>query len=69
MTCSQMGGMCETAVQGATPEEMIKNGMAHLESAHPEMATSIKSLPKDDPMIVSWSQKFMDSWNATPEMS
>lgn len=62
-----MGGMCEEKVSGATPEEMMNNGMTHLEAAHPEMAANIKAMPKDDPQMVAWGQKFQQTWESTPD--
>lgn len=67
MTCKQMGGPCEAAIQGNTPEEMMNNGMVHLEQAHPEMAAEVKSAPKDDPKMKEWNDKFMADWANTPE--
>lgn len=67
MTCAQMGGMCDAKIEGATPDEMMANGMAHLEVAHQEMATNVKAMPKDDPMMVAWSEKFMADFAAAPE--
>ena len=66
MTCAQMGGMCDAKVTGSSPEEMMGNGMAHLEAAHPEMAATVKAMPKDDPMMVSWNEKFMKDYEAAP---
>lgn len=67
MTCRQMGGMCDTKVNGASVDEMIGNGMKHVEAAHPEMAASIKSMPKDAPLMIEWQEKFMKEWAATPD--
>lgn len=67
MTCAQLGGMCEEAITGSTSLEMMDNGMKHLESAHPEMAADIKAMPKDDPKMVAWSEKFMKDWEEAPE--
>lgn len=67
LTCAQLGGPCEAKITGNTPEEMMTNGMAHLESAHPEMAAKVKATPKDDPMMVSWNEKFVKDWAAAPE--
>lgn len=67
MTCRQMGGMCDEAMSASTREEMIGKGMVHLEAAHPEMAATIKTMSKDDPMMVAWSEKFNKDWEATPE--
>jgi hypothetical protein len=62
-----MGGMCDTAMSAETPEEMMSKGMAHVEDAHPEMAANIKAMPKDDPQMVDWQQKFDATWAAAPE--
>jgi hypothetical protein len=62
-----MGGMCDEKISGGTPEELIGNGMVHLEAAHPEMAASVKTMPKDDPMMVKWSNDFMKTWEETPD--
>ncbi len=67
MTCKQMGGPCEEKIQGATPDEMLKNGMAHLEQAHPQMAADVKAASKDDPMMVEWNRKFMADFENTPD--
>lgn len=67
MTCAMMGGPCNAEITAATPDEMMSKGMAHLESAHPEMAASVKATPKDDPMMVSWGEKFKRDWAAAPE--
>lgn len=67
MTCTQLGGMCDVKVHGATAEEMIEHGMQHLEEAHPQMAADIKSMPADHPQIVAWSEKFHKDFEATPD--
>lgn len=68
MTCAQMGGMCEEEVSGETKEELLANGMEHLESSHPEMAATVKTMPEDDPMMIEWRQKFDEMWDAAPEV-
>jgi predicted small metal-binding protein len=68
MTCAQMGGMCEEQITGATKDEMLDNGMRHLDAEHPEMAASVKAMPKDDPTMVAWMEKFEKDFNDTPEM-
>ena len=68
MTCTQMGGMCEEKITGSTRDEMMMNGMKHLEVAHPEMAANVKAMPETDPMMVSWVEKFNKDFDATPEM-
>jgi len=68
MTCSQMGGSCEEKITGGTQEEMIENGMKHLEEKHPEMAANVKSTPKEDPMMEAWYKKFKADFEAAPEV-
>lgn len=68
MTCAQMGGPCEAEITGATQDEMTANGMTHIREAHPEMAADIEAMPKDDPKMVEWQEKFTAAWDATPEM-
>jgi len=68
MTCAQMGGPCDAEITGNTPDEMMANGMAHLESAHPQMATDVKAAPKDDPKMVEWSKKFMTDFSNAKEV-
>ena len=62
MACEQMGGPCGAKVQGSTPDEMMKNGMEHLEKAHPKMAEDMKKMAKDDTEMVKWNNKFMEEW-------
>ena len=62
MTCAQMGGPCDEKIAGSTPDEMMENGMKHLEEAHPEMAAQVKSMEEDDPKMVDWNKRFMKEW-------
>ena len=62
-----MGGMCDEKILGETPDAMIAAGMVHIEEAHPEMAASIKTMPKEDPKMVEWHEQFMTTWENTPE--
>ena len=59
-----MGGPCDAKITGNTPDEMIANGMKHLEAVHPDMAASVKKASKDDPMMVKWQEDFTKAWNA-----
>ncbi len=66
MTCAQMNGPCDTKIIGNTEEEMIANGMKHLEDAHPQMAADVKAMPKTDPMMVGWTEKFKKDFKDAP---
>ena len=52
ITCREMGGMCDAPLMADSYDGIIKVGMEHLKVAHPEMAESIESMPKDAPMMV-----------------
>jgi predicted small metal-binding protein len=67
LTCSPMGGPCDEKISGNTPDELMANGMAHLESAHPEMAAQVKTVSKDDPQMVEWNKNFEKDWTNTPD--
>ena len=69
MTCAQMGGMCDVEIKGATADEIMMNGMRHLEETHPEMAASVKAMPKDDPKMVEWNEKFKTDFANAPEVN
>jgi len=68
MTCAQMGGECDAQITGSTADELMANGMKHLEEAHPEMAAQVKSASPEDPMMVAWNEKFQKDFEAAPEM-
>ena len=58
MTCAAMGGPadCTTVIQGETPEEMVQNGMDHIETAHPAMFADVKKMTPEA------TQKWMDDF-------
>jgi predicted small metal-binding protein len=68
LTCAQMGGPCEAKITGSTEDEMMANGMKHMEEAHPEMAADIKKMDKNDPLMTAWMEKFKADYKAAPEM-
>ena len=68
MTCAQMGGpaTCTAVMSGNTPEELVEKGMAHLNEVHPEMATTVKAMTKEE--TDKWMADFRQKWDALPEM-
>lgn len=68
MTCSQMGGPCDVKITGSTPNEIITNGMKHLEAVHPQMAVDVKAASPTEPMMVAWNEKFKKDFEDAPEM-
>ena len=68
MTCAQMGGECDAKITGNTPDEMMMNGMKHLEEVHPKMAADVKAASPTDPMMIQWNENFKKDFEAGPEM-
>ena len=68
MTCAQMGGpaTCTTVITGSTAEEMVKNGMDHINSDHPDMAEDIKKMTPEE--TSAWMADFQVKFDALPEM-
>jgi predicted small metal-binding protein len=68
MTCAQMGGPadCTTMISGNTAEEMVKNGMVHLNQAHPEMADDMKKMTPEE--NAEWMADFQKKFDDAPEM-
>jgi len=68
MTCAQMGGpaTCNTMISGNTAEEMVKNGMDHINQAHPEMAADIKKMTPEE--TTKWMADFQKKFDAAPAM-
>jgi len=68
LTCAQLGGPCDANITGSTKDEMMMNGMKHLEAEHPQMAADVKKASPTDPMMVEWNEKFNKDFDAAPEM-
>lgn len=68
MTCPAMGGpaTCTATLSGNTPEEMLADGMKHVEEVHPEMAADIKKMSPED--TAKWMAEFKPKFDALPEM-
>jgi predicted small metal-binding protein len=68
MTCAQMGGPaeCTTMIMGSTADEMTKNGMNHINEAHPQMAEDIKKMTPEE--TTKWMAEFQPKFDAVPEM-
>jgi predicted small metal-binding protein len=69
LTCAQMGGPCDAKISGNSKEEIVMNGMKHLEEAHPEMAADVKAMPQDDPKMKEWDTKLDKDLAEAPEES
>ncbi len=65
MTCAQMGGTCDTAMTAATEAEMVEMGMAHIATAHPDMAEKVAAMTQEEKD--AWAADFHAKWEAAPE--
>lgn len=68
MTCAAMGGPadCTAMISGNTAQEMSMNGMNHVQEAHPDMATQIKAMTKDE--TDKWMAEFQTKFDMQPTM-
>lgn len=68
MTCSDMGGpaTCTTVITGNSAEEMVANGMDHINEAHPDMASDIGKMTPEE--TSNWMTEFQKKFDAAPEM-
>ena len=60
-----MGGPCEEAISGNTPDELVANGMEHLKAAHPEMAEGVAKMTPEQ--LEEWNKDFHAKFEAAPE--
>ena len=68
IACAQLGGpeTCLTNFTGSTAEEILAGGMKHIESEHPEVATKMTAMSKEDAQQLM--TKFQKTYNDTPEI-
>jgi len=66
LTCAQMGGPCQAMIGGNDWNEMMDNGMKHLEQAHPEMVDKMKNMSPED--NANWMAMGEANFNAAPNM-
>jgi predicted small metal-binding protein len=64
-TCSAMGGPCDATLSGSTEKEMVDAGWAHVESAHPELAATMKDMSQEEKG--KWAADFHAKYEAMPE--
>ena len=67
ISCADLGGPCNEMISGNTPEELSKNGTAHVQMVHPEMAKDMANMSKEEGD--KWTNDvLMPKWNSTPDM-
>ena len=68
LACSAIGGPsdCHAMVSGNDVADIGKNGMAHLESAHPELAAQVKAMSPEQ--MEKWAEETQPKFDAAPIM-
>ncbi|MGD1003482.1 MAG: hypothetical protein ABR884_02805 [Minisyncoccia bacterium] len=68
MTCPAAGGpaTCTGVISGNTVEEMLADGMKHVNAVHPEMADGIAKMSPED--MAKWQADFHQKFDALPEL-
>lgn len=76
MTCQQMGGPCETAIQGISADEMIANGAKHItdmvaggDTTHQAALDMMEEARTNPASAAEWFVKFQADYNALPEQN
>lgn len=71
MTCRQMGGPCDTQIHGATAEEMLNNGTAHVMASsdedHQKVLAQMNAMMQDPQASEGWNREFEAKFAALPE--
>lgn len=74
ITCRQMGGPCDTKIQGNTPEEIMKLGGDHVnemaakgDEGHMKAKQMMDAAANNPEELKKWQDQFMVAYNAAPE--
>ena len=62
MTCKEMGGWCDAPISAGSWDELMTNGMEHMNAAHPEEAAKIMAMSKEE--MDAWVAKVKPLWDA-----
>ncbi|MBP9814237.1 hypothetical protein KBC80_03520 [Candidatus Woesebacteria bacterium] len=75
MTCKDMGGPCDTAIMGNTPDEIVQGGMVHLEAtkdtdpAHKAAYDMMKGAETNPEAAKKWFEEFGAKFAAAPDVA
>ena len=62
-----MGGPCDTTVSGNTADELMANGMVHLNDAHPEIAEDMSKMTPEQ--LETMTKDLHAKFDAAPTIS
>ena len=68
MTCAAAGGpaTCTAVLEGNTAEEMLADGMKHVQESHPEMADGMAKMSPEE--CTKFMADFHQKFDALPEL-
>lgn len=70
-TCMEIDGICETPIEGKTPDQVLINRMRHLNESvviypeHQQVLNKIQLMSENEQQ--RWNDKFLEKWNNTPD--
>jgi predicted small metal-binding protein len=67
LTCSELGGTCETTLTAASWEDMVQTMTKHVMAKHPDVAKKMEAMHNADP--ARWSRETKPKWDAAPEVA
>ena len=75
ITCKQMGGPCNTAFEGNTPDEIVQKGTMHVmemaekgDQGHIDAKKMMDDAQNNPEMAKVWFDQLMKDFSAQPEM-
>ena len=75
MTCKDVGGPCDSAIMGATADEIVQGGMVHLETmkdkddAHKAAYDMMKGAETNPEAGKKWFEEFTAKFAALPDVA
>lgn len=72
MTCRQIGGPCDTLIQGNTPEELLDNGTQHVmesnDDEHKQVLVMMNDMMNNPEEAKRWNDDFAAKFASLPEI-
>lgn len=71
MTCRQMGGPCDAAIQGETADEIMNKGAKHIKDVndeeHKKVLAMMEEMQKNPDSGKEWNDTFQKKFAELPE--
>lgn len=75
VTCREMGGPCDFAIEGNSPDEIMQKGGEHVnemaaqgDEGHIKAKEMMDGAMNDPAALKQWQEEFMATYNAAAEM-